>query len=489
MTIQAPWIDPYLAAIEEKDEGLYVGLLNEMLNYPQLHSGLTQHSRTPSAILQKIADNYELERIPIRIFENPNCPKDLIKRAISSSSLELRKYVAINESVTRNDIDQLIEIPELASSLAGRKNLDPDYFIYLWENYLIDKTEVPYLFNHYLLTALACNPSTPLKVLKNISKYEFLDFPENTVQSLLLSNPALPETVRAEYALQGIVPKSNILEKNDTTWSPTNQIFTLQDFPAKYLEILSQLGHPGGLLRSDFIPPRFEDLDSHAIFNLWQQDQSIYKTLWPELRDFKGWQDGGVEFKYWLNYDGNFTYFLCDLDLENEERQYDGEINYHSIPGSPDWIPFQRSITEAFENFGYIEFPEAIEWGGTSEWLQAWALSEADPELVRLTELGDRFVIEQDLDRFDEERVFDAEVIENLILPYSWKALSDKKKEFLIKFIKSVYLQQEDGFWQYAEHFLICIALNSSTSTELIKSYLKDLNSQLLVEALEIRGL
>jgi hypothetical protein len=140
------------------------------------------------------------------------------------------------------------------------------------------------------------------------------------------------------------------------------------------------------------------------------------------------------------------------------------------------------------ENFQSIEFAEAVEWGGTSEWLKAWALSEADPELIALTELGKDFIIEQDLDRFDEDRLFDANIVESEISPYSWKKLSNQKKEFLIKFIKDVYMRQEDDFYQYAEHFLVCICLNQNTPEDLIRSQLKDLDSKILIEALEIRG-
>jgi hypothetical protein len=489
LTIHAPWIDPYLAKIEDQSEKLFLEILKEMVKYPQLHQGLAQHSRTPSGILQKIADQYEFEDIPLRLFENPNCPQELINKVLENSTPGLIEFVAINEGLSRAALDDLVQKKELSSTLAERKNLDPDHFIYLWEHFLVDRSDVPYRYNLQLMANLACNPSTPLKILRNIAKYEILDMNENLVESYLLSNPALPELDRAQYALLGIEVRTNVLEINDTDWCPTNLIFGIADFPVKYLNLIAEHSHPGGLLRTDVVPAKIAELDLHAIFNMWQSDQSIFKTLWPELQDFKRWKDGGIEFKYWSNYGVGFTYFLCELDLENEERQYDGDINYHAVPGSPEWIPFQRSITEAIENFSYIDFTESVEWGGRSEWLQAWALSEADPEFITLTDHGEAFVIDADLDRNDEDRLFDADIVASKVAPYGWKYLSNEKKEFLIKFIKDAYLIQENGFYQYAEHFLICICFNPNTPDEMIAEHMKGLNSELITKALEIRGL
>lgn len=488
MLINAPWVDSYLDAIEKKDERLFYDILDEMVKYPLLHDGLAQHSRTPGRILQKIVDQSKFEEIPLRLFENPNCPRRLLDKVIEENTPEFIEFVACNENLTREDLSKLVQRKELSSWLAGRKNLDPDHFIHLWENYLVDKSDVPYRLNLQLLVNLACNPSTPIKILKNIVKYRILDKDEHLVASYLLSNPALPDIDRAEYALLGITAETNLLENKDTDWYPTNYLFSIPNFPNGYLDEVSKLGHPGGILRSDVIPARLEDLDSHAIFNLWRQDQSIYKTLWPELCDFEGWKDGGVEFKHWLNYDGSFTYFLCDLELENEERQYDGEHNYHSIPGSPAWIPYQRDSAEAIENFGYIQFADAVEWGGTSEWLQAWVLSDADSESFTLTNFGEAFVIEQDLEYFDEQRIFDAEIVQSEIAAFGWKKLSPEKRDFLTQFIKQVYLEKEDNYYQYAEHFLICICLNPNTSDEVIDKHFRDLDSQLISEALKIRN-
>ena len=489
MHINAPWIDPYLAAIENRDKKLFSDILIEMVKYPQLHEGLAQHSRTPEEILQRIADQTKFEDMPLRIFQNPNCPRELIDRVILDNTLDYIDFVAINENLTREDLGKLIQRKDLSSWLAGRRNLDPDHFVYLWENYLIDASDVPFRLNLQLLVNLACNPSTPLKILKNIVKYRILDKDENLVKSYLLSNPALPEVERAEFALLGITAKTNLLENKDADWYPTDLIFSLPDFPMEYLNRIAEDSHPGGLLRTDVVPKSLDDLDVHVIFDVWQTDQSIYKSLWPELEDFKGWKGSGVYFKHWMNYNGSFTYFDCDLDLENEERQYDGDFNYHAIPGSPEWVPFERSITEAIENFGYIEFAESVEWGGTSDWLKAWALSEADPELITLTQLGDSFVLEQDLDRFDDDRLFEADIDQSKITPYGWKNLSAEKREFLTQFIKQVYLQREDGYYQYAEHFLICICLNPYTPDDMIASHMMDLDSELLSKALEIRGL
>ena len=491
-SIQRSWLDPYLARLEETNSKVLFELLDEMVKYPELHSGLAQHSTTPRAILAKVIERYEDSAlIPAHVLGNPNCPRELIEQTLddTSASGPHLAMLATNETLTREDLKRLISRPELASNLAGRSNLPPDLFVEIWENYLVNLNDATFNLNLPVVKSLACNPMTPLKILRNLSKYESKDYP-GLVKALLMSNPAFPAETKAQYALTGIKPEKNALDKVDTDWYPSNDVFAIQNFPENLLISLITIGHPGGYLRTDVIPTEELTLDSKFIFDLWLRDQSIYKTLWPELREMS---PNGVEFERWYTNGTGFTYFdIKGLDFEHEERRDDDDINYHAIPESPAWIPYQIHYSDALDDFYNTEFYEVANWG-ILDWVEAWNLSNHDPEYISLVDEDDaamQFIWNQGIDIWDDGRLMAAVVIDELVKPFSWKTLSVAKKAFLIEFIKSVYLSGEDGYYQYAEHFLTCIALNPHTDDELIQQLFVDvpLDSELIGAAIELRN-
>ena len=285
-----------------------------------------------------------------------------------------------------------------------------------------------------------------------------------------------------------------MLDKSNTDWFPTNKAFGIEEFPEHLLASLVNIGHPGGYLRTDAVPSRDMSLDSESVFDLWLSDQSIYKTLWPELRDI---QPGGVDFKRWLDRGRGVSYFeIAGLDFEHEDRlratNNPDETNYHATKEFTDWLPIEIYYPEAIDDFKYIDFSEVAVWG-VLDWALAWSLSSYNSEYISLVEVDDvafQFIWDQSMDRWWEDRELLTVVDEELVKPYSWKRLSFEKKTFLTELIKSVYLGGENGYYQYAEHFLICIALNPHTDDDLIEKFFvgQFSDSQLIQDAIKLRG-
>jgi hypothetical protein len=492
MTISTYWVDPYLAQLELKDPKIFQELLGEMLRFPELHSGLAKNSTTPTALLGQMAKHYKDPKlIPPDMFENPNCPKELIDGLFDEfpeGSTQLTK-LASNENLTRSQLLKLVEFGGLDAILAGRVNFPADLFVSIWENSLVGMEDAKFNLRLYVFKALACNPNTPLKILHNLSKYQIVDSP-GLVESLLMSNPSLPPAMKAEFALLGFRPATNVLVKSDTEWFPTNKVFGIDGFSDYLLATLVKLGHPGGYLTSDELPPKDAAIDTRSIFDLWLSDQSIYKTLWPELREI---QSHEVYFMRWLAIGRGFSYFEIDgLDLEHEDRANDGDINYHATWENTDWLPLAIDYSEALSDFSYYTFEDVTGWNYL-EWAQAWILADYDPEFISLVEKDNvalQFIWDQNMDKWDDQRELGTVIEAELCKPYSWKGLSSEKKAFLIDFIKGVYESGEEKYSQYAEHYLMCIALNPNTDDDLIQKYFLNqrLDSDLINQAVDLRN-
>ena len=494
MIVQTKSVDPYLYELELKDPKFCQLLLQEMVKFPIVHKGLVQHGGTSVEILLQVIAQYENPAsYPPEIFANPNCPRELIDKRLKNiiPNSESLKMLASNESLNRQDLSKLLTLPELAPIMAERSNLPADLFVHIWENYLVDLSDAKFSLNLPLLQALATNPKTPLKILHNLSKYELIASPGH-VKSLLMSNPAFPSEVKAEYALHNI-KTAEIKPIQIDDWYLTNLVFGINSFPEQFLVELIKVGHPGGLLRTEEIPPVDQSWDSRAIFDMWIHDQSIYKTLWPELKDAESFPSA---FFRWYKQDEGFTFFEIEgVDFEHEQRQEDGDFNFHGIPESPVWLPYEINESEDLLEFKLRDFQEVANWG-ILEWVEAWNLANYDPKYISLVDEDEKttkFISEQFLDlAYDWGLIFEARVDAELVRPYSWKALPLAKKSFLIEFIINVYLNDKDPFsdyGKYAEHFLVCICLNPNTDDELIQKYFVEatIGSHLVDQALEVR--
>jgi hypothetical protein len=498
-----PAVDPYLERLEQKDNVAYLKVLNEMVTRPEFHSALAQHSKTPPEILQKIAGHYDSDKIPHQVISNPNCPRSILDLAFqqipnsepilaTDSDEELELFMssildgypfslASNESLTRADLEKLITKSKIADVLASRTNLPTDFFVFLWENYLVDKKDPLAGINLALLKALAQNPMTPVKVLKNLAKYEILNSP-NEVESLLMSNPSLPDAEKAQYALLGITPTRNRFLDNFNWYLPypSDLAFQVEDFPENLLFALAEAGHPSGLLKTDYIPTSVDDVDSLAALNSWIADTSIFKTLWPGLRNRQA--EPPVSFTYRT---GNVVFdatFILYAAMWSPFRDADADWNF--IEGSlPDWFISYPNVEVAIWNFQVRDFESVIEFD--LEYVQAWALSTADSEYISLTKFADEFITEQDnSDEYSAEDKFRAaEIIDSKLHGYGWDKLSDNKKEFLIQLIKKVFVERNPHLEKSAEHLLTCIYLHPDTPKSLIEKHLSDIDSRTLNHA------
>ena len=110
--------------------------------------------------------------------------------------------------------------------------------------------------------------------------------------------------------------------------------------------------------------------------------------------------------------------------------------------------------------------------------------SDELPQYI-LTKKGEEFVCEQAESFFEDDRDVKIEMIPEKALPYSWRALSDEKKLIITTMIIDGYKEKVDDKYQFAEHFLTCIALNLSTPPE-IKALLATVDSKVVKQALEV---
>lgn len=86
---------------------------------------------------------------------------------------------------------------------------------------------------------------------------------------------------------------------------------------------------------------------------------------------------------------------------------------------------------------------------------------------------------------FEDDRDVRVRVIPDKALPYSWTALPIEKKEKITQIIIDGFNGKIDTKYQFAEHFLTCIALHPGTPTS-IKELLKMVESKVVTQALSV---
>jgi hypothetical protein len=100
-----------------------------------------------------------------------------------------------------------------------------------------------------------------------------------------------------------------------------------------------------------------------------------------------------------------------------------------------------------------------------------------------LTKKGEEFVCDWAENFFEDDRDMKVRIIPEKALPYSWRAMPDEKKTIITNIIIDGFNQKSDGKYQYAEHFLTCIALNLDTPAS-IKEVLKTVESKVVQQAI-----
>jgi hypothetical protein len=107
------------------------------------------------------------------------------------------------------------------------------------------------------------------------------------------------------------------------------------------------------------------------------------------------------------------------------------------------------------------------------------------PVHYTLTNKGEEFVCKWAESFFEDDRDMKINIIPEKALPYSWKAMSTEKKNQITQIILEGFNQKIDTKYQYAEHFLTCIALHPDTPMS-IRDLLKTVDSKVVKQALSV---
>jgi hypothetical protein len=102
-----------------------------------------------------------------------------------------------------------------------------------------------------------------------------------------------------------------------------------------------------------------------------------------------------------------------------------------------------------------------------------------------LTEKGREFLTSEGSNWFDDDVEYHVRIHSKKALPYSWKKLSKEKQLLIAKVIIDGFNEKVDGKYQFAEHFLVCIALLPNTSSE-VRTLVETVDSVVVRQALAI---
>jgi hypothetical protein len=329
-------------------------------------------------------------------------------------------------------------------------------------------------------------------------------FSDETLGSTMMSNPSVLAEDKAYLTLQGFSRTNEDLNQISSMIEhyglPTSQAFEYSKFPLKYLEALNELGHPSGLLH-----PNLRIADQQYDFNEcvdgWIKYETIYRTFWPELAARK-------DIYFWYqrsSYDGdNFYFSIPGVELEHEFSR--GSYTYNSMSYPFIDRPWAVTVEDmdlemSHENFSYRDVEELFDYSDEGEEYDlilaaivsknSWAQEERNmtasgvdvnvtmsPVYYSLTKKGEEFVCKWAESFFED-------IIPEKALPYSWKAMPTEKKNQITQIILEGFNQKVDTKYQYAEHFLTCIALHPETPIS-IKDLLKDVDSKPVQQALTV---
>jgi len=521
--------DPYLDKLEAKDPALYEALLLEFLQHPFTAGSLARHGTTPTFILEKIALT---KYVPWNdILKHPNCPREVIDQQIVSTDSSDRIAICENPSLNEEQIYRLAkdDYSPVHTWLCRRQDCPPEILEYFFSkceeqwnsvsqeaeqikeidttSLFLDEDDVfgelieiaYYEFDETLTEAIASNPNTPQHIFKKIMKMNIKNelLTGGSFGVALMENPSVSKLDKAFLMLQGISKRnfSNDQEFSSLEYAglPSSEAFEIPNFPIKYLEALNDLGHPSALLVPNLKVTSSTYNFSTAV-DVWIKHETIYRTLWPELLERPD-----VDFCYFQSsYDGDNFYFSC-RNVEFEHNFSRGSHTYNSM-GYPflerTWVELDETMDIQLSNdyFSYRELDELYDYCEEEDYdliaaavISKFSWSEEGgkaPEYV-LTKKGEDFVCAQADNFFTDDRDMKVKVIPEKALPYSWKAMPDQKKLIITKMIIDGYNQKADHRFQYAEHFLACIALNLSTPLE-VKELLAKVDSKVVRQALEV---
>jgi hypothetical protein len=152
-----------------------------------------------------------------------------------------------------------------------------------------------------------------------------------------------------------------------------------------------------------------------------------------------------------------------------------------------DWVEVieQLSSDEVINLFEYRSFEEMIEYE-SDDILLAFTISQSvQTGDAELTAKGRDFLESEGSQIFDDDVDYQVRILPEKALPYSWSKLSELKKQKITNMILDGYNEKVDGEYQFAEHFLTCIALLSGKSKE-TRSIIESVQSDRIKEALKL---
>jgi hypothetical protein len=160
------------------------------------------------------------------------------------------------------------------------------------------------------------------------------------------------------------------------------------------------------------------------------------------------------------------------------------------------WVEILETmdIDISHENFDFHDVAEMFDYASDEENYDLvlatiisqnyWSHRVSKPQYT-LSKKGEEFVCEWAQNFFEDDKVVNVIIHSDEALPYSWKAIPNERKEIITAVIVDGFNTKVDTKYQYAEHFLVCIALNPYTP-ESIKNSLKEVDSKVVSQALVV---
>jgi hypothetical protein len=513
--------DPYLDKLAESDPDTYHELLLEFLKWPETREAITRHEKTPMAILRNIAA--EKGAPWDNLLSHPNCPPELITKKLKSgkdaelwslvqncslSEDQVRTLAKSNEGVCRRPDcppDLLEGFFTICEQQWGEANTrikqeveehnsgsSSDDDLFFGDDNFSDYFEI----NEDLLLAIASNPNTPQQVFKKMLTMDVNKkwFGDRSLGATLMGNPSVSSEDKAVLSLQGFIESekdsNQIVSMISHHGLPTSIAFEFPKFPLRFKEALNAVGHPSALLHPDFKVTN-QEYSFNEIVDIWVKNETIYRTLWPELTERED-----LSLQYWRSSHSGDHFHLWHEGVDfkqdfSEVSEYYNSMGYPSIERP--WLETDETldIEMSHEEFSTRDVEELLDWEVEDDVLLAAIISknalsqEDESPQYTLTKKGEGFVCKWAESFFEEERMVKVVIYPEKALPYSWKALSIEKKEQIAKIIIQGFKQKVDTKYQFAEHFLTCIALHPHTPDS-IKNTLKTIDSNLVREALSV---
>ena len=509
----------------------------EFIKRPQTKEAIIRHEATPVEILRLIAG----EKLPHGlnfILQHPNCPSELIDQKLKEGNendlLEIAKNCSINEEQIRGLAKS--PSPSVLIWICRRPDCPPDVlenaFLICEKQFeqafarieeekaqeeasddseddvllidldsIFDTSDASNYFevDDYLLLAIAANPNTPQQVFKRMLKMDLnlKDANNDVLGVVLLQNPSVSDEDKVFLSLTGFV-KTEKDSSQDYSFIkfyglPTSSIFTFSKVPKHLKQALADIGQPMALLDLE-IYLNNQEYDFNAVVDDWIRQETIYRILWPELNERED-----VSFSYSRSsYDGDNFYFWCK-GVEFEHNFQRGSNSYDSMSYpfiDRPWVEVLETmdIEMSHENFSYRDVEEMFEYVSDEEDLDlvlatilsknSWT-QEVSLLQFSLTKKGEEFVCKWAQSFFDDDLDMKVIIHPDKALPYSWKAIPNERKERITSVIVDGFNAKVETKYQYAEHFLVCIALNPHTP-ESIKNSLKEVDSKVVSQALAV---